>query len=343
MEKKNYLILLALFVVFLLLYMVQKTGKQNYIAEDSYFSFLPDDIQISSIKSIKIFRGVEEADAVQMERSAEDSGKWFVSGYFGSRGDSSKIDNFLISIKNMEGELRSSTAGVFGEYGIADDEALHILLSGDDGKEIGHLLVGSKTVDNRNGFARFAGQEKVYYINRNLGSPAGIAAADEKPDPEVWVDLAVLGGLKKISRDDIKAFKVELEKFSGDFVREVLKNDADGTRADNSESGVSKTTEKKIIWKLSGKEIDKIKIDGLIGQLLRFKGTRVVDPSRIDEYGFGKYYFELSRVSGEKIKILVGLANDKFYLQVKGDSQVFEADVNNKLITGEDFIQDNKV
>jgi hypothetical protein len=194
MKPKQLLIVIVAFAVLAGLYFFQQSRRIQPLQDLGYEKL---GVAAADVAGIKSYLSGEEDRALVL---ALKEGKWRVESKHGAPAQETKVKDFLEQLEQLEGELRSSSAEVLKDYGIADDQALHLALTGRDGGILKELLWGKQGPGYDETFVRQAGSDSVYLVRANLRGSLGIYGG-EQPVPGKQA-LAGYNGFERSERGD---------------------------------------------------------------------------------------------------------------------------------------------
>ena len=235
------------------------------------------------------------AAGVELEKA---DGAWRIPSLWNVKADADKIQKFLDAVGAVKGEARGQSDTLFGDFGIMDADALHVILAA-DGAEVVHLLIGTVSPGPNQAFIRQAGTPTVFLCDNSLlstlGVTGGVASAELKPDP--WTDLRMFS-------------------FSPDSVQTVDVRQRAGE------------------WRELGAALpfprDANQVAPYLQGLLSVRADGVVDPAGTG-YGFEEPEWELrlNLKEGAPIVVTVGALKadsaTQRYLRISGDPHVYDA------------------
>ncbi|OGX04160.1 MAG: hypothetical protein A3G87_08945 [Omnitrophica bacterium RIFCSPLOWO2_12_FULL_50_11] len=316
MKPKQLLFLSAIFALLVLAVVLRQLQRPPELTTEEYapldFSF--DESRIGKIEIYKP-KGADEETQVSLVK--EETG-WKISTLWNARADVDKVEQFLTQIKHAKGEIRAKDQSLFEDFGIRDDEALHVKLSDLSENELLHLLIGTKKADDRSLFIRKNDSEVVYVTNANLYGQMGVYGNPdtEPPKSDYWVSTQ----LAHYDTDSVKRIeKVRFEK-GVEIVtaRVALTIDPyDSTKRE---------------WKFERSglpfAIDPEKIKQFLESAKTWVAKDVVD-SKAKDYGFSSPLWRLSIVQDGREPIILTAAPydseaDAYPIQVSTEPVVFQ-------------------
>lgn len=140
----------------------------------------------------------------------QDQGGWRVPARFGAPADRNDVDALLTKLFDSKRLGRASTEDTqkYGQYNLADEDAVHLRLQSAAGKELLHLLVG-RSDDGARDFVRLLGDHPQGIFE--LAGPGGAwdtlysrlqLDVDGKAEPKRWLDLTSFKVIESGTRVD---------------------------------------------------------------------------------------------------------------------------------------------
>lgn len=137
-------------------------------------------------------------------------GGWRVPGRYNAPADRNDIDALLTKLFDAKRLGRASTEDTskYVQYQLADDDAAHLRLQSEAGKELLHLLIG-RSEDNARDFVRLANDDPKGIFE--LAGPGGAwdtlysrlqLDVGGKPEPKRWLDLSAFRVIETGTRVD---------------------------------------------------------------------------------------------------------------------------------------------
>ena len=140
---------------------------------------------------------------------------WTVPALWNAPADEKKMKAFMETLSGLKGEERANSTEVLSDFGIRDEEAIHLVLFDETGEKT-HLLAGTKNAGRGNLFLRRKGSNKVYLVPAELASQIGISmdSTRAKLDANQWANR----DLFSLAPDQVQ--KAEIKDGSADW-REI--------------------------------------------------------------------------------------------------------------------------
>ena len=292
MSGKRLLPLAAVLVVLVVVALMVKRDPAPTRLVDAvgWERLVPDSLQVEAISGVDLYQGSQPDQVLSLRRQGDG---WQVPGYFNAPVRPGRIESLLEEIDGLEGELRADRAELLGEFDLEEEQALHLRVYIDDETEPAlHLLAGKG--GRRSGFVRLQDDPRVYNVDLNLHSMAGLwgETLGNAPEAQTWLQLRM---------NDIRSEQVaglELESPRGHFRF---------SRAEPEDA------EAKPLWRVEAPDVDyevsQQRLDRLAVALGTLRADDVVDGSRIAEYGLADsvYRAALTVQSGDEAARQVGM------------------------------------
>ncbi|MBN1868965.1 MAG: DUF4340 domain-containing protein [Candidatus Omnitrophica bacterium] len=195
MNKKSLIILCVIFAVLMGLVFVKRSVKPTAPTKEEIVDIITPAVGINNLSEIVLRLGDGSTEDVEKPKNihlAKEGGQWLVKTQYGVFADDKTITPLLDKLDRLKGELRSDRKGLLGDYGIGDDEGVHVELRQDGAKDI-HVIVGVKNAGYQNNFVRLEGSNAVYVVNENLLGAIGVRGEeeDQKLDAQKWTDKRI--------------------------------------------------------------------------------------------------------------------------------------------------------
>jgi len=320
MKPKQLLPLVVILAVLAGLVVFKQMRNQPASLEEQYAlkTLLPAGIDKSKIEKIEMYAGAKPDEKLVLERDG-DAGKWKVSSRWGAPVAKDKIDKFLTTLGELQGELRATVAGdAQKEYSVDDAGGFHVYGYAAGAAEPLFHLINGKSPDFGLAFVRAAGSDDVYQINVSLRREAGIYTVEmgDAPEPGVWLDKTAF----EAPADKIKAIalsypdkELAFELHEKAAEEQKLETPADVTPAEEKPvADAAKPVEapKTFEWALTkggvGTEFNVNSGANLARRLSRINATDIVDPAKKADYGLDtpKYRATLT-IEGEPAPVVI--------------------------------------
>jgi len=265
MRLKTLIVLLVILAVLVGLGLAKKAGRERELREAAAQSrtiSLTQEIDEDFISSIVLYKGsVAEDEKIVLSRQ---DGGWVLSNRHGIPAKADRVESLIRSMEHVQGERRGVSMDVFADFGIADDEGLHVVLKGEAGQEIVHLVYGVKIPRLGVGFCRFSDSEETLMVETRLPFSLGIYGPESVLSDDSFIQWRIFSDkVKEAGR--IEVTKAGEEKF-------VLVKAEDGTWTFDPPQG--------------RQEVDKAKVEEFLRVLAEVEGRDVVDAEEGVDYGF---------------------------------------------------------
>lgn len=212
-----------------------------------------------NVGRIAVYVGEDRNAGLVFDRDEEE---WALLGPFRHKADAASLVRLYDDLLAIKGDLVVENPDVLAEFGLRNEEALHVEILGHMVNELAHLLVGKKPDEGGGSFVRRAGENKVYRVDRDVRGLLGLYEKEDKLSPKRWLDL--------------KLIDVEREKVVGLTLaspgRQLVFERADGAW---------KLTEPAGEYALKGGAVD-----GILGQLVPGRADDAADVDGARAYGF---------------------------------------------------------
>lgn len=276
MSGKRLLPLAALFVILVIAAVILKRPQDqpSLVVEAALERLVPSTVRADAITGIDLYQGVQPEAGVRL-RSKD--GKWTVVSHFEAPGNTTKIQDFLKQVSSLQGELRADSATVHRDFRIEEGQAMHLQLYTDTAdKPAVHLLAGRGK--GSNGFIRRAGEDRVYTVDVNLHTVAGLYGDDasQVPTAKPWLELRI----QDIPKEHVRAVDLHTPKQQ---LRFTLPPVPAAPGAD------SPTPAPSAPWSLAAPNlpypVKQEAVDGLVSTLRTVQAEDIADPAQLSEYG----------------------------------------------------------
>ncbi|MFH1310418.1 MAG: DUF4340 domain-containing protein [Candidatus Omnitrophota bacterium] len=334
MKFKTLIMLGIIFLCLLMVVVMKKSMKPKEAVTEKYQEIISAPFNLDDITSCDFYLTWDLADKEPPPISiVKDRENWVTVGDYNLPVNKEALTNLINKVNGMEGELRSSNAEIFEDYGISDKKSLHIILRSTPEQELVHLVVGTERPDWQHNFVRLKGSEKVYVTRTNLLSEFGFweKVEPEKFDRGKWID-------KHLSDFDVdKTVSIEITK-TQDGEKETILN------------LIRKTQDGKKKWEVARSSAFRVSEGKIKNFLIEIKSSLVknqTDPAQ--QSYFDKTDWQMKIMLDDTSEILITRGEkvtgaDDYYFKVSGASCNFivSADTFKSLDqTDADFFIDN--
>lgn len=254
--------------------------------EVGFERLVPPSLTADGIQGLDLYQGDKMDEAIRLRRRDD---AWVAASYHEAPVKADKVTKLLDTVGSLEGDLRSEQKDFLGDFRLEDGQALHLLLyTTEMNKPAAHLLAGKSS--GRTGFMRTADNARVFSVNLNLQSEAGLYGDDTEKIPEAkpWLNLQ----LHDIPQDQVTA--VELHQPGRSFrltqqKPDVKDSEAPPTDEQKTEPKPDAAPKAKPEWVLAEPKVTyNLKqgvVDGLVSTLRTLRGDDVVASDKVADYG----------------------------------------------------------
>jgi len=316
MKLKNLIILGIIFVCLVTVIFVKKNVTPEVPKEEVFRDVIQSPISLGVINECDIVLKHASSSAgkntTELNFKKEDGG-WILKNVYNARVNEKELETFLDNLDDLKGEFRSDKKELFEDYGIKDEESVHIILRGANGAEITHLVIGTKKPDWGHNFVRDAGSTEVYIADKNILASLGFweDVLPDKLDKKRWINT------------DIINFDPEEVAFIN--ISEQIDAREKETRLDLTRelSGGEKK------WKTADDysfSLDQDKIKEYLGTIKNIKASEVVDPEEPGHFDSRLLRLTVGKNNGEQIVVTRGRKKENGpggYVKVAGEKYNF--------------------
>ena len=275
MSGKRLLPLAAVLVVLVVVALMVKRQPTptRLVDEVGWERLVPDSLRVETISGVDLYQGSQPEQVLSLRRQGDG---WQVPSYFNAPVRPARIESLLEQIDGLEGELRADRAELVSEFDLEEEQALHLRVYTDDETEPAlHLLAGRG--GRRSGFVRLLDDSRVYNVDLNLHSMAGLWGENlgNAPEAQTWLQLRP----NNIPSAEVAA--VELASPRGHFrFARVEPEDAEATAGEERAKSRWRAEVPDVDYEVNHQLLDRIAV--ALGTL---RADDVVDGSKIAEYG----------------------------------------------------------
>ncbi len=271
MKREHLYYLAGVFVVLLIIALVTKP-RHTSVNVDELVQTVIFGIAKEDVKGIEIYKESTEDKPIRLELKKDENDQWHLVTRFNCKAQESTVNRLLDNLFEMTGKVRSSDPKHLETYKITDEQGIHIILKDAADKPLANLIFGKKGEDYNTGFVRFAGKNKVYFVDKNILSNLSI-----------YGDIDTLTVLKDNSFIDLQAVKRDKKKLE---LIALVKNGRQMVvkkveREVEVEKDSTKTTKKEEVWVLvKGKkeiDLDKNAVTRFLNDVTSIRATKVID------------------------------------------------------------------
>ena len=297
MSGKRLLPLAAVLVVLVAVALMVKRqpAPTRLLDQVGWERLVPETLKAESITGVDMYQGRLPDQVLSLRRQGED---WHVATYFDAPVRPSRMESLLEQIGSLEGELRADRDELVGEFDLQEEQALHLRVYTDDETEPAlHLLAGRG--GRRSGFVRLVGDSRVYNVDLNLHSMAGLwgESLGNPPAAETWLQLR----LNEIRSENVAAVEMQSPRGHFRFARvEPEDSEGEGTAAEARGSWRSEVPDVDY-------EVNQQLLDRLAVALGNLRADDIADGSNVAAYGLedSAYRAVLTVQSGGEAEHLV--------------------------------------
>lgn len=274
--------LLPLVVILLLLgvlaVVLKRAPAPTHLAQEVGLERLvPQTLRVDSISGFDLSHGAHPQDIVRVRQR---HGAWIVPSHFDAPGNGTKIQQFLTQLSTLQGELRADSTAVLGDFRLMDEQALHLKVYTDAPETPAFSLLAGKG-SGSNSFVRRPGAGRVYSVNLNLHTTAGLPSGmtDQPPAAKPWLDLS----MQNVPKEHVTAVDLHAP------TRELRFTTASSAASGGTETSPTASTPPVSTWQLVAPaltySVRQDAVEGLVTTLRTLQGDDVADPARSAEYG----------------------------------------------------------
>jgi len=195
MREKNLVILCIVFAILISLVFFKKSIKPQVPTTEEISDIIELSISLDGLTEIIINLGDGKSDDTDKPKNvhlAKENDHWIVKTHYGVYARDQSITSLLDKLDQLKGELRSNKKGILGDYGIDDEQAVHVQLHRQEADPI-NIAVGTKKSGYQYNFVRMGESNAVYIVNENLLSALGVRGEDDdlKLDANTWIDKRI--------------------------------------------------------------------------------------------------------------------------------------------------------
>ena len=325
--KRNIIIGAAILILGAI-YIFQETHAPRKTTNAGYHRLISEEFKPAKVSGIQFFQAGKEGKGVRVERDNGNSDSWLVATKFNAPAKKSAIDSLLNNVKTLEGEERASDSKLFPEFGLEEEKGFHLLLSGEAGNELVHLIVGKKAGTYSFGFIRFHDKDTVYIADKDFRYDFGIFTDndDQEPDQSKWLDMNILS----LNKDEVESVSIIGKG------KEILikKKEEEKKEGEDTKEKEAKPHKKRADWILTeGRKKERTiphdSIDSFLSSIASISALEVVDPSKLSEYGLDNPIEHLVvTAKGNKYSLSLGGQgkgeDKKYYVKKEGKTTLYE-------------------
>ncbi|MBI5150090.1 MAG: DUF4340 domain-containing protein [Candidatus Omnitrophica bacterium] len=189
MKFKNLLILCVIFFLLGGVVLLKKKTAPEVATTEEMTDIIAPALTLEEMTGVDLRFGNTQTQ-VQL---AKEDGAWKVKSLYGVNADENVLSALVKKLDGLKGELRSEEASLLSDYGISDDQGIHVILRKGE-SELEHLIIGSKRTARWEVFVRRDKTNKVYLTQDSLLGDFGLwgEVKEENFDKNRWFDKQVL-------------------------------------------------------------------------------------------------------------------------------------------------------
>lgn len=272
MKEKNLKIFAAVFVALLIIFLITKPQRSGVNIEELVQHIIIG-VAKEDIQTIEIYKQTDNAENQIAMTFHKQGDQWRILTHLNCKAKNNKINTLLNDLLDMTGKVRSSDPNHHEQYKITDLQGIHVLLKDEADKTLANLIFGKKPEDTNSSFVRFAGNDKVYFGDKDILS-----------DINIYSGFDTLTSFKKENFIDLQAVDKDEDDItiiglvSGNTQRIIKKveREVEVTKDDSTT-----TTEKKNIWVLLQKDneidLDQKEVDKFVRAVTSISAQELVD------------------------------------------------------------------
>lgn len=316
MNQRNLIILVVALVAMGALYWLSGQNRRGLDQSGGYVTLVEGELVRDDVYGLEVYRGSAPAEGFVL---AKRGGEWVMTSRYDAQASESRMNTLLDNLENLEGQVRSDDASVLAGYGLTDDEAVHVVLKGESGDEVVHVLLGKP--GSGGGFVREAGSNRVILGSRNLLSDFGIWGEDNKnPQASTWLALELF----KPDRNTVTNITLRSEAGTIAMAKDFSLAEADSAAAPDPTAYEWQVTEPSSFTAL------KTRADGILTTLTNMRAVDIAaPPASPEDYGLGEGCDRAEVVQDDGTRTVMLFGNDledeagKFYFQIEGQANTW--------------------
>ena len=284
MKLKSLLPMAIVLVVLVGLVLLRKSQEQELTLTEEIRlnSMLPEDFDLDTLGTLELFAGGAADTKVILTRTSPQD-PWRAATHYDAPVKSSKIDPFLDTLMELEGEFRARAEDEAGRatYDLTDEAAFHIAgyVLGSETPAF-HLLVG-KIPAYGSVFVRESESSEVYVGNANLRQDAGLYTPNRATPPkaDIWLDKQVVA----LAKNDIQSIELVMP----DKSLTLEKRELPRPEPEEGEDGETPPPAE-YEWVVASGGVgmlNQASVTSLLNKLAGLNATTIVDPSEKEKWG----------------------------------------------------------
>jgi hypothetical protein len=183
------LVILLLIVVIAGIVLKRQPAPTHLAEETGFERLVPQTLRTDDIRGVDLSLGTQPERVVRLRRQ---DGTWIAASHYNAPVHAEKIATFLAAVSTLEGEVRADQPELLPDFRLDEAQALHLrLYTASFETPVVHLLAGKSS--GRHGFMRRADSTRVYSVNLNLQSEAGLTGspAEQQLAAKPWLQLLI--------------------------------------------------------------------------------------------------------------------------------------------------------
>jgi len=183
MRLRSFIVLLVILAGLVALAVAKKADRERRLKESleqARLTFLTRTFEDDAVHTVILYKGAVPDDKKIILCRQGEAEEWIMVNRNGISARTDRVKRVVRGIENVRGELRGTSAGVFSDFGIGDDEGIHVILKGEDGREIINLVFGVKVPERNIAYCRLGGSEETFRVTSGFPKLMGIDDAASK-------------------------------------------------------------------------------------------------------------------------------------------------------------------
>jgi hypothetical protein len=290
MSAKRLLPLVGLLglLAFVALVLKRQPALTGLSEETGFERLVPQTLLADRIKGVELYQGAQPEHFVRLKRQGD---TWVASSYYDAPVQTEKIAGFLDALSTLQGEFRADKAAFLSDFRLEEAQALHLRVYTEHADiPAVHLLAGKGS--GRHGFMRLANATRVYHVNLNLHSEAGLYGSntDQPPEAKPWLDLHI----QKMPQDQITALELYTPERS---LRFAWQPSLASPTPQTPPATTAQESTTKAHWALIAPEVQyavrQEALDSLVSTLRTLRADDIADPANVAAYGLDAPLYRL--------------------------------------------------
>lgn len=316
--NRQLTVVVALLSAALLLHFATRERADGPIEDPAalFAKLLPKPVVMTDVQAISVHKGREADSGLEFRRSGE---IWIAPQRFDAAVLKAKVERIAEEVNAMEGEMRSDSADLLGQYMLGEREGIHFVFYGQGSAEIEHVIVGKRGSDYRSSFARRAAETKAYYVANNPLSSVNVYtdAVEASLSIDPFLDKTALSMSEDLAKIEIRATG---EVIVAEYLTETTA-EAEARRVGTAPVELRK------YWAITspkGFEYESSKIEAYARAVRSVTARDLEDPAKAAARDHGTVSVTLVAVNGRERKLLFAAREGSdFPLKVEGGGKDF--------------------